>query len=97
MTDPYADIDDERLVASLQDTYFADKPLHQGRYRRKPVPPWHLAALAGAGGLRATGRYRPSAAASARCRIPRSIRCVMTKLMTETVSTSSGVHRARYW
>lgn len=36
----------------LTATSFADEPLHQGRHRRKPVTPWHLAALAGAGGLR---------------------------------------------
>jgi len=34
-------------------TSFADTPLHQGHHRGKPVPPWHLAAMAGAGGLRA--------------------------------------------
>ena len=33
-------------------TDFADEPLHQGRARGKPVGPWHLAELAGAGGLR---------------------------------------------
>lgn len=31
---------------------FADDCLHQGRYRGKPVGPWHLSSLAGAGGLR---------------------------------------------
>ena len=38
----------------LPATSFTDEGLHQGRFRRKPVPPWHLAALAGAGGLRST-------------------------------------------
>jgi CubicO group peptidase (beta-lactamase class C family) len=33
---------------------FTDVDLHQGRARGKPVDPWHLAALAGAGGLRST-------------------------------------------
>ncbi|MGB7981924.1 MAG: serine hydrolase domain-containing protein [Candidatus Nanopelagicales bacterium] len=33
---------------------FLDSPLHQGRSRGRPVRPWHLAALAGAGGLRAS-------------------------------------------
>ncbi len=37
----------------LESTSFDDAPLHQGHHRGKPVPPWHLAALAGAGGLRA--------------------------------------------
>lgn len=104
MADPYADIDDERLLGGLahprvrgrpgrapvrysnygagllgfllgratglgyeasltrrvleplglQATSFADDGLHPGRYRGKPVGPWHLAALAGAGGLRST-------------------------------------------
>jgi len=36
----------------LEATDFADAPLHQGRARGKPVGPWHLAELAGAGGLR---------------------------------------------
>lgn len=104
LTDPYADMDADRLIAGLADTRVrgvpgqtrvrysnygmgllgfllggatglgyeeslarrvltplgmaatscADQPLHQGRFRRKPVPPWHLAALAGAGGLRST-------------------------------------------
>ncbi len=31
---------------------FTDRDLHQGHGRRGPVPPWHLAELAGAGGLR---------------------------------------------
>ncbi|HSO03192.1 MAG TPA: serine hydrolase domain-containing protein [Candidatus Limnocylindrales bacterium] len=34
-------------------TSFDDIPLRQGHHRGKPVPPWHLAAMAGAGGLRA--------------------------------------------
>jgi CubicO group peptidase (beta-lactamase class C family) len=38
----------------LQATSFADDGLHQGRYRRRAVGPWHLGALAGAGGLRST-------------------------------------------
>ena len=104
MADPYADVDEERLLASLartrirgtpgraavrysnygmgllgfllgrvtglgfeqsltqrvleplglRVTSFADDGLHQGRYRGRPVGPWHLAALAGAGGLRST-------------------------------------------
>jgi CubicO group peptidase (beta-lactamase class C family) len=33
-------------------TDFADSPLHQGRSRGKPVGPWHLSELAGAGALR---------------------------------------------
>jgi CubicO group peptidase (beta-lactamase class C family) len=36
----------------LESTSFDDTPLHQGHHRGKPVPPWDLAALAGAGGLR---------------------------------------------
>lgn len=39
---------------NLVRTSFEDDPLHVGRYRRRPVPPWHLAALAGAGGLRSS-------------------------------------------
>lgn len=38
----------------LSATDFSDEPLHQGRYRTKPAGPWHLAALAGAGGLRSS-------------------------------------------
>lgn len=38
----------------LASTSFDDEGLHQGRYRRKPVTPWHLGAMAGAGGLRST-------------------------------------------
>lgn len=38
----------------LQDTSFTDDGLHRGRARGRPVGPWHLAALAGAGGLRST-------------------------------------------
>lgn len=34
-------------------TDFTDRDLRQGRSRRGPVAPWHLAELAGAGGLRA--------------------------------------------
>ncbi|HYN56916.1 MAG TPA: serine hydrolase domain-containing protein [Motilibacterales bacterium] len=34
-------------------TSFDDTPLHQGHHRGKPVSPWHMAALAGAGGVRA--------------------------------------------
>ncbi len=37
----------------LDSTSFEDTPLHQGHHRGKPVGPWHLAAMAGAGGLRA--------------------------------------------
>jgi CubicO group peptidase (beta-lactamase class C family) len=37
----------------LAATSFDDEPLHQGHHRGKPVGPWHLAAMAGAGGLRA--------------------------------------------
>ena len=37
----------------LGSTSFEDTPLHQGHHRGKPVAPWHLAAMAGAGGLRA--------------------------------------------
>jgi len=33
-------------------TTLDDAPLRQGHARGKPVSPWHLAALAGAGGLR---------------------------------------------
>ncbi len=33
---------------------FSDDALHQGRNRRGPVTPWHLAELAGAGGVRAS-------------------------------------------
>ena len=36
-----------------EQTDLTDRDLRQGHARRKPVPPWHLAALAGAGGLRA--------------------------------------------
>lgn len=104
MADPYADIDEDRLLASLAatkvrgkpgevqpgysnygmgllgyllgratgvgyessvatrviaplamtSTDFSDENLHQGRHRRRPVGPWHLAALAGAGGLRSS-------------------------------------------
>jgi len=103
VTDPYADIDAERLIGSLArtrvrgtpgqapirysnfgagllglllgratglgfeatlmtrvvaplglvSTSFEDLPLHQGHHRGKPVGPWHLGAMAGAGGLRA--------------------------------------------
>lgn len=42
------------LPMGLASTSFADEGLHQGRYRRTPVGPWHLGALAGAGGLRST-------------------------------------------
>ncbi len=104
LVDPYAGIDDERLIAALAQTRLRGTPgkvgvhysnfgagilghllgiatgegyeaslaseileplglphtslddegLHQGRYRGKPVGPWHLASLAGAGGLRST-------------------------------------------
>lgn len=37
----------------LTATSFADEPLRQGHHRGRDVPPWHLAAMAGAGGLRA--------------------------------------------
>ena len=37
----------------LGSTSFGDTPLHQGHHRGKPVGPWHMAAMAGAGGLRA--------------------------------------------
>ena len=103
LADPYAEIDDSRLLASLAQTRvrgtpgqapvrysnfgvgllgmllgrvtglgyeqtlrarvidplgmaatsFDDTPLHQGHHRGKPVSPWHMAALAGAGGVRA--------------------------------------------
>jgi serine-type D-Ala-D-Ala carboxypeptidase/endopeptidase len=103
LADPYAEIDDDRLIASLAQTRvrgtpgqapvrysnfgvgllglvlgratgqgyeqalmtrviaplglnatsFDDAPLHQGHHRGRPVPPWHMAAMAGAGGLRA--------------------------------------------
>lgn len=45
----------ERVLAPLGMTCssFDDTDLHPGRYRGKPVGPWHLAALTGAGGLRA--------------------------------------------
>lgn len=39
---------------ALTDTSFADAPLRQGHTTRKPVPPWHFAAMAGAGGLHAS-------------------------------------------
>jgi len=44
-----------RVISPLgmDSTSFDDAPLHQGHHRGKPVPPWHLAAMAGAGGLRA--------------------------------------------
>lgn len=104
MNDPYADLDAERLIASLARTKvrgtagearfrysnygmgllgfllgratgagyeaslaqhvlqplqmdsstFEDHDLHQGRRGTRPVGPWHLAALAGAGGLRSS-------------------------------------------
>ncbi len=104
LADPYADIDEDRLLAALAQTRvrgtpgqapvrysnfgvgllgmllgratgvgyemalmtrvieplglgsasFEDTPLHQGHHRGKPVAPWHLAAMAGAGGLRAS-------------------------------------------
>jgi D-alanyl-D-alanine-carboxypeptidase/D-alanyl-D-alanine-endopeptidase len=38
----------------LASTSFADSPLHVGRHRRRPVGPWHLGELAGAGGLRSS-------------------------------------------
>lgn len=46
----------ERVLVpmGLTSTSFADSPLRQGHYRGRPVGPWHLAALAGAGGLRAS-------------------------------------------
>ena len=46
----------DRVITSLgmTATSFEDSPLHQGHQRGKPVAPWHLAAMAGAGGLRAT-------------------------------------------
>ena len=45
----------DRVVSplGLQATSFDDSPLHQGRHRGRPIGPWHLAAMAGAGGLRA--------------------------------------------
>ncbi len=45
----------QRVLAplGLSSTSFEDAPLHQGRRRGRLVGPWHLAALAGAGGLRA--------------------------------------------
>lgn len=36
-----------------ESTDFTDRDLRQGHARRKPVPPWHLGELAGAGALRA--------------------------------------------
>ena len=104
LADPYADIDEDRLLAALAQTRvrgtpgqapvrysnygvgllgmllgratgggyeqalitrvleplglrsasFEDTPLHQGHHRGRPVAPWHLAAMAGAGGLRAS-------------------------------------------
>jgi len=36
----------------LTSTDFTDDNLHQGRHRKRPVAPWHLNELAGAGGLR---------------------------------------------
>ena len=103
LADPYADIDETRLLAALAQTRvrgtpgqapvrysnfgvgllgmllgratglgyertllarvieplgmtassFDDTPLHQGHHGGKPVAPWHMAAMAGAGGLRA--------------------------------------------
>jgi serine-type D-Ala-D-Ala carboxypeptidase/endopeptidase len=38
----------------LESTSFEDTPLHEGHHRGRPVAPWHLAAMAGAGGLRAS-------------------------------------------
>jgi len=38
----------------LSETTFGDTPLRQGHKRRRPVGPWHLAALAGAGALRSS-------------------------------------------
>lgn len=54
----YASALSEHVLAPLhlQSASFADEPLRQGRYRRRPVPPWHLAALAGAGGLHASAQ-----------------------------------------
>lgn len=102
LADPYADIDDQRLLAALaqsrvrgtpgqapvrysnfgvgllglllgaatgvgyeqalttrvleplglESASFEDNGVHQGHHRGKPVAPWHLAAMAGAGGLR---------------------------------------------
>jgi serine-type D-Ala-D-Ala carboxypeptidase/endopeptidase len=104
LSDPYADIDDDKLLAALARTRvrgtpgqapvrysnfgfgvlglllgratgvgyeqalmtrvitplglgsasFDDVPLHQGHNRGRPVTPWHMAAMAGAGGLRAS-------------------------------------------
>jgi serine-type D-Ala-D-Ala carboxypeptidase/endopeptidase len=44
-----------RVIAALglDSTSFEDTPLHQGHHRGRPVPPWHMAAMSGAGGLRA--------------------------------------------
>lgn len=42
------------IPAGMTRSSFADEPLRQGHRRRAPVPPWHLAALAGAGGLHAS-------------------------------------------
>ena len=45
-----------RVLAPLgldRTTTFSDENLRQGHHRGRPVGPWHLAALAGAGGLRA--------------------------------------------
>lgn len=46
----------ERVITplGLSETSFDDRALHQGRSRGTPVPPWHFAALAGAGALRST-------------------------------------------
>lgn len=46
----------ERVITPLGlfETSFDDLSLHVGRSRGKPVPPWHFAALAGAGALRST-------------------------------------------
>jgi CubicO group peptidase (beta-lactamase class C family) len=38
----------------LVDTSLSDEGLHVGRHRGRAASPWHLAALAGAGGLRST-------------------------------------------
>lgn len=40
----------------LSSASFDDTPLRQGHHRRRPVPPWHLASLAGAGGLHCSAR-----------------------------------------
>lgn len=52
---PYERVLAERVLDPLgiaATTTFTDEDLRQGHHRGRPVGPWHLAALAGAGGLR---------------------------------------------